>query len=150
MLQECESAGEKNCLVLLSLVKVLCLSRRKWKWETIMMRGWDPKRSAVPPQASTIENTSPVLKICILSFNTSNVLLRQEIKSSVQFRHRYFFRDIFSSAQSRGAFRDFQLNPIQPSPTYSFWAFKPVYTEASKRSKAFYGDLWQSVALLDH
>ena len=39
--------------------------------------------------------------------------------------------------------------------TYSFWAFKPVYTEAFKRLKAFYGDLWQSVIstsrpLVDH
>ena len=31
-----------------------------------------------------------------------------------------------------------------------FDVFFTFYKEAFKRSKAFYGDLWQSVALLDH
>ena len=51
-----------------------------------------------------------------------------------------------SGALRRGAYRDSDRIPS----TYSFWAFKPVYTEAFQRSKAFYGDLWESVALLDH
>ena len=62
----------------------------------------------------------------------------------------FFFADLLapqSIAHSIGAFRD----PIPSNrSTFSLWSFEPVYTEAFKRSKAFYGDLWQSVALLDH
>ena len=49
-----------------------------------------------------------------------------------------------SGAHSRGEFRDFQPNPIQPSPTFSFWALKPVYKEAFKPVS---GSKWQYVAV---
>ena len=42
----------------------------------------------MPPQASTLKNTSPVLEICILSFDTGD----NEI---FKFRHRLFVSDIF-------------------------------------------------------
>ena len=53
-----------------------------------------------------------------------------------------------SGAHRRGAYRDFHSIPI-PNQLIAFEHLS-LYTEAFKRSKAFYGDLWQSVALPDH
>ena len=63
-----------------------------------------------------------------------------------------FFSDVFSflapqsGPPSIGAFRD----PIPSHPTHPLLSNTVLYTEAFKSSKAYYGDLWHSVAILDH
>ena len=59
------------------------------------------------------------------------------------------FADISSAELIEDVRSEIQSHPTIPS-TYSYWAFKPVSIEAFKRSKTFYGDLWQFVALLDY
>ena len=51
----------------------------------------------MPPQANTLKNTSSVLEICILSFDTGD-------NKIFKFRHRLFVRDIFFISKPTSTF----------------------------------------------